>query len=327
MFEVTLRNNRKFNCDSDKTIFESARQNGILLEHSCLTGRCRSCVGKVTQGETKDKVKDLVLSAEEKQNGFVLTCNSIPTSDVKIDIEDLGDVTIYPKKIIPSKIDVIEHLNDEVLKISLRLPPTANFLYNAGQYVNLIKNNISRSYSVANFNGSNLEFYIKNYPGGEMSSYWFNQSAINNLVRVEGPLGSFFLRESNKRNLIFLGTGTGIAPIKAILEYLEGKKEKIQEKSIWVFSGARSSKDIFWTPIYEEFEVNFVQVLSREQNQENNFFYGYVQEAVLSKQIDLTDAQVYACGSNDMIQSSRELLIRNGLEENHFFSDAFVQTN
>lgn len=324
---VSLKNGKSFECDSSSTIFEAARANGIFLEHSCLTGRCRSCVGKVTQGETKDKAKDLVLLAEEKQNGFVLTCNSIPTSDVKIDIEDLGNVAIYPKKIIPSKIDVIRFLNDEVVKISLRLPPNANFSYNAGQYVNLIKNNISRSYSIANFNGSNLEFYIKNYPGGEMSSYWFNEAGINDLIRVEGPLGSFFIRESNKKNLIFLGTGTGIAPIKAILEYLEVEKEKIQKKIIWVFSGARYSKDIFWTPICEELEINFVQVLSREKNQENNFFVGYVQEAVISNKLDLKDAQVYACGSNDMIQSSRELLIMNGLEENHFFSDAFVQTN
>lgn len=330
MYTLSLKNDKKFNCDANTTIFEAAKASGILLEHSCLTARCRSCIVKIKEGSTIDKIDDLVLTAQEKSENFTLSCNSFPTSDLILDIEDLGEIEWYEKKIVPTKIQAIEIVTPDVIKVKLKLPPTANFKYNSGQYVNLIKGAIKRSYSVANAfqENTSLDFFIKKYENGLMSKYWFEEAKENDLLRLEGPLGSFFLRESNKKNIILLATGTGIAPIKAILEKVIENEVKFADKTFWLFFGARHLQDIFWEPTHhlEKIKLNYTKVLSREVAPFNGV-KGYVQDAVLKANIDLTDAQVYACEYNDMIQSAKELLIKNNVSENNFFSDAFICTN
>ena len=328
MFTIKLKNNKSFQCDENLTIFEAARRNNIFLEHSCLSARCRSCIVKVLSGETKDCEQDLILCEEEKNQNFVLSCNTKPISDLKLDIEDLGDIELYHKKIVPAKISSIKKINNDVIKVVFRLPPTSKFQFNSGQYVNLIKGNLNRSYSIANSSDhkNQLEFFIKKYTNGLMSAYFFKEAKINDLLRLEGPIGTFFHRDSSFKNIIFLATGTGIAPIKSILEGLDKSHEQYQNKDFWVIVGARYQDDLFWEPNLKNLNIKYIPVLSRQVNDWNGA-KGYVQDIVLKRQIDLEDTQVYACGSNDMINSAKELFFKNNLKENNFFSDAFVQTN
>jgi CDP-4-dehydro-6-deoxyglucose reductase len=330
MFQITLKNGVKFQCDSSTTIFEAAKNSGIILEHSCLKARCRSCAVQIEAGSTKDKLDDLVLSIEEKAENWILSCNAIPKSDLKLDTEDLAGIQIFSKKIVPVKINSIEKINDTVIEVSLRLPPNSNFFYNSGQYVNIIKGQIIRSYSIANaYNGNGIiTFLIKKYENGLMSNYWFEEAKINDLLRIEGPLGSFFLREIKVENIIFLATGTGIAPIKAILEYIGSSKKQYLNKKIWLFVGARFKKNLFWSPnqLSNKLNINYIPVLSRGSNDWNGEL-GYVQDAVTKQNISLADSQVYACGSSMMIESAKKTLIENGLNKNHFFSDAFISTS
>jgi CDP-4-dehydro-6-deoxyglucose reductase, E3 len=328
MFLIKLKNNKTFTCDKDTTIFDAAKRNNINLEHSCLSSRCRSCIVKVLSGQTINKENELVLSEEDKKNNFVLSCNAKPLSNIELDTEDLGEIKLFEKKIIPSKISVIEKLTDDIMKLVLRLPPNSNFKFNSGQYVNIIRGNITRSYSIANCSDhkNQLEFFIKNYDNGLMSAYFFKEAQINDLLRLEGPIGTFFLRDSSCKNIVFLATGTGIAPIKSILEGLDKSHEKYQNKNFWVIVGARYQDDLFWDPNLKNLHIKYIPVLSR-QDKDWNGEKGYVQELVIKQQIDLENTQVYACGSNDMINSAKELFFKNNLKENNFFSDAFVQTN
>jgi CDP-4-dehydro-6-deoxyglucose reductase len=328
MFQIKLKNNKIFNCDKDLTIFEAAKKNNITLEHSCLNSRCRSCMVKVLSGKTINKEEELVLTKGDKDENFVLSCNAKPLSDLELDVEDLGEIIFYDKKIIPSKINNIENLTDDILKIVLRIPPNSNFNFNSGQYVNIIKGNITRSYSIANCSDhkNQLEFFIKNYENGLMSEYFFKEAKINDLLRLEGPIGTFFLRDSSFKNIIFLATGTGIAPIKSILEGLDKSYEQYQNKNLWVIVGARYQDDLFWQPKSDKLNIKYIPVLS-QQEKDWNGEKGYVQNIVLNKKIDLANSQVYACGSNDMIKSAKELFLKNNLKESDFFSDAFVSTN
>lgn len=328
MFEIKLKNNKVFYCDNSSTIFEAAIKNNIVLDHSCLSSRCRSCVVKILSGRTINNEEEQVLSNQERKENLVLSCNAKPLTNLVLDVEDLGEITLFKKKIIPSKISIIEKLNDDVLKIVLRLPPNSNFNYNSGQYVNIINGNIKRSYSIANCSNYNdqLEFYIKKYNKGLMSEYFFEKAKINDLLRLEGPFGTFFLRDSTSKNIIFLATGTGIAPINAILEELNKSHEQIQNKKLWLILGARYQEDLFWKPNFKNLNINYIPVLSRPKNKWNGE-KGYVQNVVLKKQIDLDNSQVYACGSDNMIRSAKELFFNNNLKEKNFFSDAFVQTN
>lgn len=330
MFNIKLKNGKSFNCDSNTTIFEAAKNAGIILEHSCLTARCRSCAVQVESGTTIDKLDDLILSTVEKSNNWTLSCNSIPTSDLVIDLEDLGDIQIFDKKIIPAKIQAINKLNDSVIEVSLRLPPNSNFGYISGQYINITKGSIKRSYSVANAYSDSglLTFLIKKYENGQMSNYWFEEAKENDLLRIEGPIGSFFLRESEVENIIFLATGTGVAPVKAILESITDSPNKFSDKKIWIIFGARNESDIFWQPneLNEVSNLKYIPVLSRA-SEDWKGESGYVQDILIKQNIPLENAQVYACGSNTMIESAKKLLIEKGLNKMNFFSDAFVATN
>ena len=328
MFLIKLKNNKTFTCNKDSTIFEAAKKSNVILEHSCLSSRCRSCIVKVVSGSTIDKEEELVLTEEDKNANFVLSCNAKPLSDLELDIEDLGEITLFEKKITPSKISVIEKLTDDVIKVVLRLPTNSNFNFNSGQYVNIIKGNLTRSYSIANCSDhkNQLEFFIKNHENGLMSEYFFNEAKINDLLRLEGPIGTFFLRESSFKNIVFLATGTGIAPIKSILERLDKLHEQYQNKNLWVIVGARHQEDLFYKPNFKKLNIKYIPVLSR-QNNDWKGAKGYVQDIVLKQEIDLENTQVYACGSNDMINSAKDLFFKNNLKENNFFSDAFVQTN
>jgi CDP-4-dehydro-6-deoxyglucose reductase len=331
MYQIRLKNGKSFTCDASSTIFDAAKSAGITLEHSCLSARCRSCVVHISEGTTRDKSDDLVLTTAEKDDNWTLSCNAIPTSDLYLDIEDLGDIRLFDKKIVPAKVQSLRKLNEDVLEVILRLPPNANFGFNSGQYVNIIKGQLKRSYSVANaFQESGmLTFFIRKYENGLMSNYWFNEAKENDLLRLEGPLGTFFLRDTQKNNIVFLATGTGIAPVKAILEAVILEQHKYQDKTFWIFFGSRLLEDEFWNPNQLEMpNVKYIRAVSRN-NQMNNptIFNGYVQDALLNYQIDLTDTQVYACGSNEMIKAAKNVCVENGVSDNDFFSDAFLCSN
>ncbi|MCH7409677.1 FAD-binding oxidoreductase [Belliella sp. DSM 111904] len=321
MFKIFL-NNKVFECEKDETIVNAALKNGIFLNHSCLTGRCSSCKFKVIEGETEICENELALSSLERDNNYILTCVRKPVSDIWLDAEDLSAYGLVKSRTFPVKIDSFQNLSESIVMVTLRLPPNQKFNFLEGQYIDVIRGGIKRSYSIANAsNAGKIELLIKNYEGGQMSNYWFNEMKINDLLRIEGPKGTFFLRDHEKgQNLVFLATGTGIAPIKSILESEKFREKADDFENIYVFWGMRFSSEIFWSPTNKK--IFFIPVLSREGKIKK-----YVQDILLDQQIALENSMFYACGSEEMINQTRNKLILNGLNENSFFSDSFVQSN
>lgn len=154
----------------------------------------------------------------------------------------------------------------------------------------------------------------------------FNEAKINDLLRIEGPLGTFFYRKTDKTNIIFLATGTVIAPIKSILENMEQNSEEMKGKNIYLFFGGRTQEDLFWEPQFKNIHVNFVPVLSRSENNWKGE-KGHIQEVLISKEIDLLESVVYACGSVNMIKDAKEITINSGLPKELFYSDEFISSN
>ena len=326
MFKINLKNNIHFSCSPEDTILNGAQKENITLDYSCKTGRCQSCKAKVVEGTSIANLDEIGLSDFDKSNGYILTCVRTPTSDVTLDIEDLSSYSLEQVRTLPSKVDKITALIPNVIELQLRMPPQSNFKYLSGQYINIIKGDYKRSYSIANSNStSNLVFFIKNYEGGRFSNYLFNEAKINDLLRIEGPIGTFFYRKTSKKNIVFLATGTGIAPVKAMLEQMDENHSDLIDKNIYLFFGGRTEEDLFWKPKFTNIKVEFIPVLSRS-NDNWNGAKGYVQDAVHDKEIDLTDSVFYACGSENMIKDSRELVVNNGLSEDAFYSDAFISS-
>jgi len=326
MFKISLKNNIHFLCASQDTILSGAQKENITLDHSCKTGRCQSCKAKVIIGTSIATVDETGLSDEDKAKGFILTCVRTPTSDITLDVEDLSAYSLEQIRTIPSKVDKITSISSNVIELKLRIPPNTSFRYLSGQYINIIKGDYKRSYSIANSNSnSNLVFFIKNYGGGKFSSYLFDEAKINDLLRIEGPIGTFFYRNTPKKNIVFLATGTGIAPVKAILEQFDEKNSEVKDKNIYLFFGGRTEEDLFWSPKFNNIEVHFIPVLSRSTTDWEGA-KGYVQDVVLSTPIDLSDSVLYACGSENMIQDAMKLAFKNGLAEDSFYSDAFISS-
>ena len=321
-FEIKLKDGKSFSCDSNQTIIDAALQNGVFLDHSCLSGRCSSCKFKVLKGESISDLDETPLSQEDKKNGFVLTCVRKPLSDIDLDAEDLSQYGFTNSVTIPAKINAIQQLTSEIIRVNLRVPPNQKVNFLEGQYLNVIWNGIKRSYSIASSSSSSeLELIIKNYQGGAMSAYWFGQAIANDLLRLEIPKGTFFLRNhENIDNLVFLATGTGIAPIKSILKSQGNQHKLAQFKRVIVLWGMKYEKEIFWKP--DSQMIEFIPVLSRESQPKR-----YVQNLLANLNLDMTKSVIYACGSDQMIQEAKKNTMELGLNSNHFYSDAFVASN
>jgi len=312
----------------NRSILESARQAGIMLEHSCRTGRCGVCKAKVISGETDVIQAEESLAAEDEANSLILTCCRAAKTDLQLDIEDLGELGSIQIKTLPCRIDSLQLLSDDVVEVLLRTPPNSRIEYLPGQYIDMIgKDGLRRSYSIANAprQDGKITLQIRKVEQGKMSQYWFEEAKANDLLRMEGPLGTFCLRKSNAKQLILLATGTGIAPVKAILEQLATTPVTNTYNHIYLYWGGRTDQDIYWQPAFESLPITFTPVLSRTPEWQGR--KGYIQQAVIEDGHDLLDAVVYACGSETMIHSAHEQLVTAGLNNKHFYSDAFVSSN
>lgn len=325
---VTLSNNKTFIADQDRTLLDSAKSQGVVLEYSCRTGRCGVCKAKVLHGSTAVIQGEQGLNETELAMGYILTCCRSALSDLELDTDDLGDLADIQTKTLPCRIDSIEKVAVDVVKVLLRVPPSNSLRYVAGQYIDVIgKEGVRRSYSLANAQREDgkLELHVRQVPQGVMSQYWFGGAQSNDLLRLEGPLGTFGLRNTRPSNLIFLATGTGIAPVKAMLEALATGSQQLAGKRIYVYWGGRTESDLYWNPQLLQVDLNFIPVLSRAGAQWSGRT-GHVQDALLADSIDLADAVVYACGSDAMIHSAREQLLAVELPAKNFYSDAFVSS-
>lgn len=323
--QITTSEKKVFLGKEDQSILDSALDARLVFEYSCKTGQCGVCKTVLLEGSVVELQDQLSLTPEDKDNKKILTCCCAPKTDVLIDAEDLSALHDIEIKTLPARISTIKKHTSEIIEVTLRLPPTATFKFLEGQFLDVICNNIRRSYSIASTSSQKeITLLIKRFENGKMSDYWFNQAKENDLLRIEGPKGTFFLRDTSS-SLVFLATGTGIAPIISILKSLDEKEGFKQEVNISVYWGNRYPEDFIWRPTFENLKVKIVEVCSRS-DQAWTGGKGYVQDCVLEDCPDLVECAVYACGSNAMIHGAKKIFTKIGLPEKQFYSDAFVQS-
>jgi CDP-4-dehydro-6-deoxyglucose reductase len=325
---VKLSNGRLFTASIGDSLVDAAILAGITLPHSCKTGRCSTCKCKVREGKTVVLQTETGLTDTEKASGWILSCVRAAQTDVTLEVEDLGDISLPPSKTLPCRVSSLERLAADVVRVLLRLPPSADFKAIPGQYIDVIGPfGVRRSYSLANAitTDKTLELHVRAVDGGVMSNYWFNQAKDNDLLRLTGPLGTFFLRNLAQLNLVFLATGTGIAPVKAMLESLATVAPGQAPQSVTVYWGGRTPSDLYIDVQSIPAGHRFVPVLSRATADWAGAT-GYVQDTFLATHPDLTSTVVYACGSDAMIRSAKAKLFAAGLPETLFFADAFVSS-
>lgn len=332
-FQISLSpSGRQFECEGDESILTAALRSGFILPYGCKNGACGSCKGKVLEGEVvHGPHQDRALSAEEAAQGGALFCCAKPQSDVRIEArEQLADDE-YPIKKLPSRISKIEKLADDVMLISLQLPANEKLNYRAGQYIEfMLKDGKRRSYSLANAPHSeeHLSLHIRHMPGGFFTDQVFSTVKERDILRFEGPQGSFYLREDSDKPIILLASGTGFAPIKAIMEHLIHIESTRPVSLYW---GGRRPKDLYMQILCQEWEskfehFKFVPVVSDALAEDLwQGRTGFVHQAVLQDHPDLSQHQVYACGAPIVVESAkRDFVQQSGLPADEFYADSFT---
>lgn len=312
--------------ETGASILDAASAASIQLPYSCKIGRCGTCKCKLIAGTTTTRLPETGLSDAEKAAGWILSCVRSAQTDLVIEAETLGNIALPAARTLPCKIAALERPAVDVLRVRLRLPPTQAFAFLPGQYIELIgRDGLRRSFSLANAPaaGGELELHVRAIDGGAMSRYLFTAAKIGDLLRLHGPLGTFFLRDIAGRALVFLATGTGIAPVKAMLESLPEGDITSRPRSVAVYWGGRTRDDLYLDVASMRGDPRFVPVLSRADADWDGA-RGHVQDVFLASQPDLSNVTVYACGSDAMIHSARAALLHAGLEQRQFHSDAFV---
>lgn len=351
-FHITVQpSGREFDVHNAHTVLESALHAGITLPHGCRNGACGSCKGRILQGSVRHgEHAAAALSAQEQAQGLALFCCAHPLSDLVIEVRVASALDgVVPRK-MPARIEHIEWAAKDVAILTLKLPASEHLLYRAGQYVDFIlPNGVRRSYSIASLPGAEgpIEFHIRHMPGGTFTDALFglHGPAVKErgILRLEGPLGSFYLREEGEQPIVLLASGTGFAPVKAIAETIFTKGLNRGDaasgraaRPVVLYWGARTRADLYLDALprrWEQEQPNFryIPVLSEPQASEQadgvpwSGRTGLVHEAVMADLPDLSAYQVYACGVPIMVQSAhRDFTARCGLPEDNFFSDAFV---
>ena len=331
-FTVTVQpSGRQFEVARDEVMLPAAIRQGIGLPYGCKDGACGSCKSRLLEGRVIHGAHQLkALSAEEEAAGLILSCCATPQTDCIIESRQVTAADQFPVLKMPTRVMSIQRPAADVAVLKLQLPANQSFQYHAGQYVEFIlRDGARRSYSMASapeLAQGVMELHIRHMPGGRFTDHVFGAMKEKEILRMEGPFGTFFLREDSARPVVMLASGTGFAPIKALIEHMEAKGLTRPTVLYW---GARQAADLYLRDWAEAAAVRlpwlrFVPVLS-EPDADWSGRTGLVHQAVMADLPDLSGHQVYACGAPVMVQSAqRDFVAACGLPEEEFFADAFT---
>ncbi|QKM63719.1 CDP-6-deoxy-delta-3,4-glucoseen reductase [Polynucleobacter antarcticus] len=336
-YQVTLKaSGKQFTVDQDETLLEAALQHGITLPYGCKNGACGSCKGKVLEGQVSHgQHSAAALSPADALAGASLFCCAYPQSDLLIEareVQGAGDIAIRK---VPCRVNSITKPSSDVAILQLQLPASERFQFLAGQYVELLlKDGQRRAYSIANApdQAGPLEMHIRHLPGGLFTDVVFGakEPALKerDILRFEGPLGSFFLREDAQKPIIFVAAGTGFAPIKSIIEQMQSKKI---ERPMHLYWGGRRPSDLYLDALCQTWAKNipgltYIPVISDGLSEDQwRGRTGFVHQAVMADHPDLGKYQVYACGAPVMVNAARQDFVSHcHLPEEEFFADSFT---
>jgi len=335
-FQVTIQPaGRSFAVERDEPILAAAIRQGVGLPYGCRDGACGSCKSRLLEGRVIHGAhQSKALSAAEEDAGLILTCCATPQTDCVVEARSVPGAGEFPVLKLPSRVMSIERPAADVAVLKLQLPANQNFQYRAGQYVEFIlRDGARRSYSMANAphqlgSPPAIELHLRHMPGGRFTDHVFGAMKEKDILRMEGPFGSFFLREESGKPLVLLASGTGFAPIKALVEHL---RHKGIDRPAVLYWGCRRKADLYqhgWClqAAAELPWLRYVPVLS-EPTAEDAWTgrTGLVHEAVMADLPDLSGYQVYACGAPVMVDAAqRDFTARCGLPADEFFADSFT---
>jgi CDP-4-dehydro-6-deoxyglucose reductase, E3 len=327
-YQVTLQpSGHQFSVTDDKTLLEAGLDAGFNLPYGCKNGACGACKGKVLAGSVDHGAAlDHALSADERAAGMALFCCAKPTSDVTLAVREVSAAKDIPVKIMPCRVQSLELAAADVMVLKLKLPTNERLQFLAGQYIEfLLADGKRRAFSLANAPHADdlLELHIRYVPGGNFTEHVFKTMKVKDILRIEGPLGSFFLREDSQKPIILVAGGTGFAPLKGLVEHALHIGTQRPMKFYW---GAKDRAGLYMNDLAERWAaengIPFIPVLS-EPDADWSGRTGLVHEAVLADHADLSAYQAYVCGAPVMCEAALKDFTAKGLSKDEFFADVF----
>jgi CDP-4-dehydro-6-deoxyglucose reductase len=332
-FHITIQpSGHAYDAPEGETVLKAGLAEGFNLPYSCRNGACGSCKGRVLEGRVDHgSYAPAVLTDAERDAGFALFCCATPLSDLVIEVREIGAARDIVVKKMPCRVQAVRRVSEDVIILELKLPANDRLVFLAGQYIEFIlKDGQRRAFSIANapHDDEVMELHIRHVPGGIFTDHVFGKMKERDILRMEGPLGSFFLREDSDKPIILLASGTGFAPIKSIVQHA---LRRGVTRPMTVYWGARKRADLYLPQLPEQWaaehaHVRYVPVLS-EPTPECAWTgrTGFVHQAVMADFPDLSGHQVYACGVPIMVNSARnDFTTKCGLPADEFYADSFT---
>jgi CDP-4-dehydro-6-deoxyglucose reductase len=322
-----LETGHRFEADGEEAVLSAARRSDVPFAYDCRSGGCGTCRVRIVEGSVRyDDQLPMGLSEEEAAAGQALLCQARACSDlvVSADPPDLG----APPQRLLARVQSVQPLCGDVTHLRLELPVDDDFRFRPGQYMNVhLPDGGHRSFSMASCpSGAVVDFHIRRIPGGRFTDGDLTQLQVGDALEVELPLGSFCLHPQDYRPIVMLATGTGLAPLKAMLDSLKGDEDC---PPIHLYWGARTEADLYLDAEIRTwgeglYEFHYVPVLSRA-GADWPGRRGHVQQAVIEDLADqLGDCAFYLCGSPAMIADAKSTLVENGADAAFFYSDSFL---
>lgn len=331
-YKITLQpSGHSFDAPADETLLKSANQAGFKLPYGCSAGACGACKAKVVTGQVDHgNYQEHALSDQEKAAGMALMCCATPRSDITVEVREVSALGSIAVKKLPCRVQKMERVAPDVMVLQLKLPASEPLQFLAGQYLEFIRPDGSRrAFSIANAPHQNefVEIHVRLVPDGEFTPQVFQTMKEKDILRIEAPLGSFFLREDSDKPIILLAGGTGFAPIKGLVEH---SLHKGHRRPIHLYWGARDQAGLYMDGLARQWaadhaHIQYIPVLSDAPASDAwTGRSGLVHQAVLADFADLSGHEVYACGAPAMIDAARQDFALRGLPDEAFFADSFT---
>ena len=317
----------EFDVEEGESVLTAALRQHLVLPYGCRNGACGSCKGRIVEGRVDYGVyQKKALTEEEKAQGKALLCQAKPLTELVIEARTIGAARDIPIRMLPCRVQKLERLADDVMALHLRLPANERLQFLAGQYIEfLLKDGSRRSFSMGNapHDDELIQLHVRHVAGGQFTDHVFGKMKERDILRLEGPLGTFFLREDSAKPIVFVASGTGFAPIKSIIEHA---LHKGVARPMVLYWGGRRPKDLYMDALARQWPVEYIPVVSDALPEDN--WPGrtcFVHRAVMQDFPDLSGHQVYACGVPVMVDAAkRDFTQQCKLPEEEFFADSFT---
>jgi CDP-4-dehydro-6-deoxyglucose reductase, E3 len=329
-YTVTIHpTGHQFDVEEGETILDAAMRQNIDLPYGCRGGACGSCAGYIVKGEVHYDDEPIALDDEMKANKQALFCSAKTTADLEISIDEIEGLDAIEIKQFGCHVSSKNHLCHDVISLNITLDNDERLQYHAGQYIEFILDDGKhRAFSIANapHNDNLIELHIRHVDGGVFTDFLFESMPENSSLKLQGPMGNFFLREERNRPIILMGGGTGFGPLKAMMEHIE---HVTFNQPVHLFMGVRALRDLYMNEMAQQWiknnsQFNFIPVLSNPMQSDNwQGESGFVHQIVANKFSDLSGFDIYMSGPPPMVNAAVELFTQQRASKENMFSDAF----